>query len=1196
MNRPLFPISRFLALSLITFLTHLSAWGQTTIFSENMGTSASSTTPIASNTFQNSGCPYSFSGSGDVRQTSASSGYTGSSGSDNVFFTSTAGTTFIIGGINTTGFTSITLKFGMLKSTIASDGTELTVQYSTDGTTYSPLTFPAQATGSGTAVWRLLTITGGIIPATPTLYLKFTNTSSTPSFRIDDILLTGTPATPTAPTNPSPYSLAGSNYSFTAWASTNTAATFPTSMIIHYGTANVPDPTLAQVIASEDYNLAYNLSCRTRINGLGANGFSFLNTNPGYVTTTKGNLGEAVLALNTSSRSNIQVSWTAGTVTAGTSFYKLRAQYRIGTSGSYTDLPNSSISQIEYTSGASGTSSAFGPITLPTACENIAVVQIRWVYYYTSGSSTRDEIRLDDVSVTSSALVCSSPDSIAFMTQPSNVVQDAAMTAVTVKAFCKSTGVTATSYTGNVTLTVSGNGCGYTSQTVAAVSGIATFSNIKFTRSSQSAISLTASASGFNNVASNTFNVTTPAGTPSNTTVIDENFDGSTPTWSYTSSIVTDNTSVGSPFLGLKDYTTNPYGNSAFKKSLIKSHTQNNSGSQGESTNQILFSNVTGLSTYNSVKVAFSVGSLPSQSAGASGNGTDANENMVIETSLDGGITWNTFLTYYGFSNYLLPLSTSSPVTLSYNANASYNSDHSNSSTQSAFVINLPSGTSQFRMRITATDNREEENWAIDNISIVGSSTPAGTPKPLPTATGNSYSTCAASGLAIGVALINTQGSTTYQWSPSSNINNTTAAGPTVTLPSSSNYSVTATDADGCTASATDIINVTTPSGGISLASATVSAVEPSCPDATGWTYYTDPTDATKWLFGIYKNGNTFTANVDLTLETTSPTYELKSNSSRKEAVYTMGRYWNATLATGSINGATNPVKVRFFYSPADTIAIKTAALTQAQSWGLGASNIHQVEWFKTNTGIIYNPINNTYADIPNKLNENSYAVSYGTIGGLSYAEYDGLQGFSGGAAGVRVSPGSYALPVTLLFLTAMPIGNSYIRLNWATASETNNKGFNIERSIDGIEFQNIGYVGGNDNSSAELHYEFADRDVNPNEIYYYRLKQSDNDGNFEYTTMVSAMLLGTQGFVMTGLKPNPASNQVVVNVVAADAQTAEVSVTDMLGRMVLSQPWALSPGLNGTQLDISSLSEGTYNVTVKSVNGNFSKRLAVTR
>ncbi|MFM9449488.1 hypothetical protein, partial [Streptomyces acidiscabies] len=77
--------------------------------------------------------------------------------------------------------------------------------------------------------------------------------------------------------------------------------------------------------------------------------------------------------------------------------------------------------------------------------------------------------------------------------------------------------------------------------------------------------------------------------------------------------------------------------------------------------------------------------------------------------------------------------------------------------------------------------------------------------------------------------------------------------------------------------------------------------------------------------------------------------YDNVNNASSKKANFTMGRHWNVTLASGSINGATNPVKVRFFYDPADTIQIKTDALAQATAWGLSAANVHPVEWFKTN-------------------------------------------------------------------------------------------------------------------------------------------------------------------------------------------------------------------------------------------------------
>ncbi len=803
---------------------------------------------------------------------------------------------------------------------------------------------------------------------------------------------------------------------------------------------------------------------------------------------------------------------------------------------------------------------------------------------------------VNDFSFTGNVVsVCSTPDAIAFVSQPTSVVQNATMGAVTVKAFCSSSGGTASTYTGAITLTASGNGCGYASQTVNAVAGIATFSNIVFTRSVQTGISLTASGSGFSNVVSNTFNVTAPAGTPSNTTVINENFDGSTPTWSYTTSAT--NGTSGVATIGLKDYTTNPYGNSTFKKSLVVSHTTNNAAGVGESTGQITFSNVTGLSAYNSIQVSFSVGSLPSLFAGASGNGVDANENMIVESSLDGGTTWNTVFTYYGASNYLLPLSTTSPATLAYNANAYYNANLSNVSTQSAFVINLPSGTSQFSLRVTATDNREEENWAIDNLQIIGTTIPTGAPSPLPTSSNETVSSCPITDATISTTITNAIGTVNYNWSPTTNFKTGSTASsisPIVNFASGTQvYTVTATDNDGCKATATSTVNITPSPGNVMLAPATITLQEIGCQDATGWTYYADPSDLTKWQFGIYKGGNTFTANVDINGNTSSP-YDVVSNATNKKSTYTMSRYWNVTLASGSISSS-SPVKVRFFYDPADLTAINTAAQTQATSWGLTSAQVHSVEWIKTN-GVAYSPSNNTYSDVPNRLSASSYTTSTGTLNGISYVEYGGLTGFSGGTGGVRLSPGGYGLPVKLIYVTASAKENSYIHLDWATASEVDNSGFAVERSTNGVEFEKIGWINGNGTTTAMIHYSMDDKTVESGVIYYYRLKQTDYDGHYAYSEIISATVLAPKGIAFEDLRPNPAANLVAVNVVTQDAQASKITVTDMLGRVVLSQDWQLNAGLNGSQLDISTLSAGSYSVEVRSGSYHFSKKLVIAR
>lgn len=181
--------------------------GQTTIFNETVGTCCSSTnTAITSTTFDNSGL--TFSGTADTRTSTGSSGYTGASGGRNVFFTNTVGRDFIISGINTTGYSSLTLSFGHYKSTTASNN-ELVVEVSSDGTTYTGLSY-SRSTGTGTANWTLITPTG-TIPATANLRIRFRQTSATPQFRIDDIKLVGTTAAVPTITLSSPSQIASSD-------------------------------------------------------------------------------------------------------------------------------------------------------------------------------------------------------------------------------------------------------------------------------------------------------------------------------------------------------------------------------------------------------------------------------------------------------------------------------------------------------------------------------------------------------------------------------------------------------------------------------------------------------------------------------------------------------------------------------------------------------------------------------------------------------------------------------------------------------------------------------------------------------------------------------------------------------------------------------------------------------------------------
>jgi len=258
------------SLALLTFVGAGDVGGQTILLSENIGTSTAGTTSISSSTFQN-GSPISFSGTADTRTSTASTSYSGSSGGRNVFITNTVGRDFIISGINTTGYSSITLSFGHYKSTTASNN-ELAVEVSTDGTNWNALSY-SRVTGS--AIWELITPTG-TIPATSNLRIRFRQTSTSPQFRVDDIKLVGT-ATLTAPTAPTITTITPGNgqlsVAFTAPTSNGGAAITNYAYSIDNGVSYTPLPTPSTtspiVISGLTNNTTYDVKVRA-INSVGS--------------------------------------------------------------------------------------------------------------------------------------------------------------------------------------------------------------------------------------------------------------------------------------------------------------------------------------------------------------------------------------------------------------------------------------------------------------------------------------------------------------------------------------------------------------------------------------------------------------------------------------------------------------------------------------------------------------------------------------------------------------------------------------------------------------------------------------------------------------------------------------------------------------------------------------------------------------
>ncbi len=173
----------------LLFLSSVAAMAQT-IYSENFGTTAPSSSPYPTVTdYTGYQMPEgNYTGTADVRSTGGPSGtntYDGASGGSNVFFTGTAGRVMLIENINTSAYpaSDLILSFGQNQGAASTTpSTNLLVEVSTDGTTFTPLTYAR----TGTTAWQLINIGGGVIPSATNLRIRFTQ-NSTIQYRIDDV-------------------------------------------------------------------------------------------------------------------------------------------------------------------------------------------------------------------------------------------------------------------------------------------------------------------------------------------------------------------------------------------------------------------------------------------------------------------------------------------------------------------------------------------------------------------------------------------------------------------------------------------------------------------------------------------------------------------------------------------------------------------------------------------------------------------------------------------------------------------------------------------------------------------------------------------------------------------------------------------------------------------------------------------------
>ncbi|WP_081910678.1 T9SS type A sorting domain-containing protein [Hymenobacter sp. APR13] len=206
---------------------------------------------------------------------------------------------------------------------------------------------------------------------------------------------------------------------------------------------------------------------------------------------------------------------------------------------------------------------------------------------------------------------------------------------------------------------------------------------------------------------------------------------------------------------------------------------------------------------------------------------------------------------------------------------------------------------------------------------------------------------------------------------------------------------------------------------------------------------------------------------------------------------------------------------------------------------------------------------------------------------GPGYAQLNGVEGFSRWTLGDAQRP----LPVGLTSLRAVRQGPQAL-ISWTTASEINNRGFEVEVSTDGRQFRDLGFVPGQEGPATQPRaYQFLDREANKQGLRYYRLRQEDQDGKTSYFGPVTVSFQEAQAMQLSAY-PTAFSGRLTVELTTPTATPVAFSLTDALGRVVWQQTQPMAAGLS--TLDLApQCPAGTYILTAR-LNGTVLRQRVV--
>jgi len=180
-------------------------------------------------------------------------------------------------------------------------------------------------------------------------------------------------------------------------------------------------------------------------------------------------------------------------------------------------------------------------------------------------------------------------------------------------------------------------------------------------------------------------------------------------------------------------------------------------------------------------------------------------------------------------------------------------------------------------------------------------------------------------------------------------------------------------------------------------------------------------------------------------------------------------------------------------------------------------------------------------------------------------------------------------LPIQLLNFNCN-YDDKHVLIDWETASETNNDYFSIERSKDCKNWELIENIKGAGNSISKLNYNTIDYQPLSG-VSYYRLKQTDYDGKFTYSMIVS---VNANENIITRVYPNPNKGNFIIDIKTFNDDKVDIKVMNILGSCVYEENNVSLQNSYKTNVNLEGFNSGVYFVIIQSKESRTVKKLII--